>query len=125
MISVSGNGIITLCRGDDAGFAFTVPNWGLNGEQYSLGDGDTLYVGVMEPGQPFEDALIRKALTKDDMLSSGEVWVPFASSDTINLLPGAYYIQMKLRKYEGVDESGDAKYSVDTVLGKSKFFIVD
>ena len=127
MISISPNHIIEINRGDDASFAFRVPFWGagVDDEQYVLKEGDTLYVGIMEPNSSFEHALVRKAYTSADNDENGDVTISLASNDTICLLPGTYYIQAKLKRLEGKDDSGSDAYSIGTVLGKSKFVVLD
>jgi hypothetical protein len=122
MASISHNRIVTMNRGDDFSFVFDVPS-NIPFETYSLSDKDTLYVGVMEPNSQFECALIRKAFTNANAKDEG-IEIALEANDTINLLPGLYYMQIKLRKYldtkEGVDE-----YSTTTVLDKTKFIILD
>lgn len=122
MASISHNHIVTMNRGDDFSFVFNVPD-NIPLESYSLSDKDILYVGVMEPNSSFEDALIRKTFTNANAKDNG-IEISFDTNDTINLLPGLYYMQIKLRKYLDTEDGID-KYSTTTVLGKTRFIILD
>ena len=61
MFDISNNGIVKLNRGD----TFYVPyfinsNTDLNPIRYALKDGDKLYFALMEPNQPFEQAILKQ-----------------------------------------------------------------
>ncbi len=119
MFTISLNGIIRVNRGDS--FSFLVPvNVGNNliSDIYMLTESDALYVGVMEPNQPFERALIRKKYTKDSQDENGNVVVRFTPDDTLNLLPGKYYYQIKLVR------SGP-ETAVCTIVDQTQFFIMN
>ena len=119
MINISSNNIITITRGDDISFTFEV-NKGSNicRDYHEFKDSDYVYVGIMEPNQCFENALIRKKLTINDLLQDGKTMkVSIKGSDTEHLLPGVYYYQIKLF------ESDSAK--VTTIRNKTKFIIID
>lgn len=120
MFDVSREGIITVNRGD----SFEVPmflNAGNSVDRvgYNLTERDAVYLGVMEPNQPFEFALIRKKYTIDDIDSRGNLIIRFKPSDTACLLPGKYYYQIKLETYRSdIDD-----YDVETVVDKRLFYI--
>lgn len=96
----------------------------------------------MEPNQPFEDALIRKKLgyedrTPIDLASScdidkdsykdGYVDIFFESKDTEHILPGVYYYEVKLVRPvedEGAKKRGITE-SIDTIIPKTKFIVLD
>ena len=66
MLTISNNGFISLTRGD----SFTVPLFINRGtvfhpRRYYIADNPNaaVYLGVMEPNQPFERAIIRKKYT--------------------------------------------------------------
>lgn len=124
MIDISDNNILSMHRGDDVCLRVAVQENEF-GDSHGLGDDDKVYVGVMEPRGRFEDALIRKVFGKEDMDEDGNVVVKLASSDTISLLPGTYYIQIKLRQKIGESESGEALYDVSTILPKTRLIILD
>jgi hypothetical protein len=83
-------------------------------KKYTLCKGDMLYVGIMEPGQPFENATIRCALDetcpRDEL---GNTLLILNHSETKNLNPGKYYITVKFVQYD----------EVTTVLNQKLFFV--
>ena len=118
MFTISPDGIITLSRGD----TFEAPlfiNSGtrLHPQRYVLKDLDELYFGVMEPNQLFENAIVRKKYTNNDVNDNGDIVIKFSSDDTINLLPGKYYYQAKLKSNNGAD--------ITTIAQKQLFFIIE
>ena len=123
MFNIAYNGIITVNRGD----SFTLPffiNIGTNMDpvRYQLKDNDILYVGVMEPNQPFENAIVRKKYTVSDTNNDGDVLITFKPQDTQCLLPGRYYYQIKLQIFNSDDTSD---YDVNTVVDKTQFFVLE
>ena len=120
MFNISNNGIITITRGD----YFSLPLFMNQGTElkplrYILDDKSQVYVGVMEANQPFETALIRKKFTSADLNDKGDINIEFFPEDTQCLLPGKYYYQIKLNKYNAEKD----KYEVHTVVQKTQFFI--
>lgn len=128
MLHISSNMIITINRGDTTDLSvplFINAGDKLNPIRYQLADNDVVYFGLMEAEQPFEHALIRKAYTKDDVNEYGDVLITLTAEDTLNLLPGNYYYEIKLRKIL-LSESGIADGSiVDTIVERKKFTIVE
>ena len=120
MFHISSNGIVTVNRGDSFELPITL-NIGscMDREEYKLSDKDALYVGVMEPNQPFETAIIRKKITSKDLSMDERIRVRFWPEDTVCLLPGKYYYQVKLQT---VDEESP-RYDVETVIDKTLFYI--
>lgn len=104
-----------MVRGD----TFTLPlklNSGtrMHYEQYKLQGNDVLYVGIMLPGQSFENSIIRCALDKNSPRdANGDTIFKLESSHTEKLFPGKYYISIKLLK------DGEVK----TLLNDTIFFI--
>ena len=78
------NGIIYLFRGD----SYTNPiiiNVGtkLNPINYQLKQGDSLYFGLMEPNQSFEEAVLKKKYTYlNDTDSKGNTLLKIEPKDT-------------------------------------------
>ena len=108
-----------MTRGDTFIFPLVI-NSGteLNFEQYNLKDNEYLYVAIMEPGQSFEDAIIRKRYTtKSDKDKDGNILFILDSIDTEYLLTGKYYITVKLRSIV------DNKEIVKTLLPLKEFWI--
>ena len=76
----------------------------------------------MEPNQPFETALIRKRLTYKDINSDGELNARFWPEDTVCVLPGKYYYQIKLETTVTLP-NGQTRKDVETVIDKTLFYI--
>lgn len=117
---MSSNKIITLMRGD----SFSTPilvNIGTNmsPEYYSLTQNDTLYFGLMEPNQSFEDAVLKK---KYDFTSpqdqNGNTLLILTPKDTEKLLVGKYYYMIKLRTIDAFDQE-----IVRTVVSPTLFWL--
>ena len=122
MLSKRLNGLITIHQGD-AGETYIFANVGteLAPEAYELADDEYIYIGVMEPNQQFENALIRKKLDKDDEVDGlpGYYSLKFKYSDTCHVIPGTYYYEAKLlRIIDGVE-------TIDTIIPKTKFIILE
>ena len=120
MFHISSNGIVTVNRGD----SFELPivlNIGnsIDRQEYILADTDALYLGIMEPNQPFETAIVRKKFTSKDLDEDNNINVRFWPKDTVCLLPGKYYYQVKLQT---VDEA-TGRLDVETVIDKTLFYI--
>lgn len=90
-------------------------------KNYTLVEGDTLYISIMEPNQSFDYGVIRKKLTKANLDELGFARFSLDPTDTINLLSGVYYIQMKLK----LADSGTTPGGVATIMPKTKFIILD
>ena len=118
MSYISNNGFIRLARGD----SFRMPLFINVGSvwcpiRYNIDEDPNakLYLGVMEPNQPFELAIIKKVYTKDSEKSKlGDIIIEFEPNDTLYLLPGKYYYEIKL-------ERGDK--TVNTIIPKTEFVI--
>lgn len=103
------NGIISLVRGDSATFPLFI-NTGtpLEPVRFDLryNPGSELYLGVCQPNERFEDAIIRKKYTGADLFnfnSDGDLMVEFTTEDTEYLLPGVYYYEIKLREVSNAE----------------------
>ena len=121
MFNLLANNIIQVNRGD----SFTVPlfiniNNDMNPIQYKLQDGAEIYFGVMEPNQLFEDAIIRKKYTSDNLNIDGNINIVFNSDDTAYLLPGLYYYQIKAKL-----PLEDGSFVVNTIVPKTQFYILE
>ena len=123
MFNIGSNGIITINRGDSCWFPLQL-NIGTNLEPlaYQLSDSTIVYFGVMEPNQPFENALIRKKFTISDCDGDGNIIIKFSPRDTQCVLPGKYYYQVKVQRFNSDDQSD---YEVDTVIDKTLFWIME
>lgn len=116
MLTVGRDGSIQISRGD----SFFVPlfiNEGTDLEpiRYELNEGDLVYVGVMEPNQPFEKAIIKKVYNKDsEKTEFGDLLLIFDVEDTEYLHQGQYYYSVKIKR-------GD---KVDTLIPERNFIIL-
>ena len=116
MFCVNDINVFQLCRGDTFIFPINI-NGGtkLYPEQYELLDTDIIYGAILEPNQAFEDAIIRKKITKNSKTDKdGFPLFILESEDTEYLLTGKYYFTLKLVTKENV---------VTTILPMKEFFI--
>ena len=126
MIDLSRNGIIEVNRGD----SFELPLFINQGTditpiRYNMKNSNSeVYVGVMEPNQPFERAIIRKKYTKDDVNENGDIVVKFSSNDTVCLLPGKYYYQIKIKLYNNYDNNKE-DCNINTIVPMTQFIVVE
>lgn len=87
-------------------------------KQYQLRQFDKIYVGIMEPNQSFENALIRKVLSITSPTNKyGHPLFQLSPQDTEYVLTGKYFIEIKL-----VQTSGEQQ-TVTTILPLREFFI--
>ena len=102
MVEISNNGIVEMYSGDTFEFPLFI-NMGskLRPSQYIVQQGDTIYVSIGEANQSFDHALIRKTFTYEDLNEEGNVVVKLASSDTENVVPGTYFLQIKIKLANG------------------------
>ena len=111
---------IRLCRGDTQNIILTLyEGERLTATKYVLKDNDNVYFGVMEPNSYFEEALIRKKLSKEDLDENNELVIKLHTTDTLTLLPGLYYYQIKLNRYN--EEIQD--YEIHTLVKQTPFYI--
>lgn len=86
----------------------------LDFEPYYLQDDEKLYIGITQPNESFENAIIRKVLTNDDLTDDdGNIVLILKPEDTMYLMPGKYYITIKLYKNN----------NIRTILNQKLFFI--
>lgn len=85
-------------------------------KQYVLRPGDKLYVSIAEPNQPWEHSLIKKVLTRKDFDGRKNVMFKLLPEETEYVMPGKYYIEVKLVLSTG---------RVYTVFPKRQFWIVE
>lgn len=118
------NGIITLHRGD----TFTLPvcinlGSGVDPDYYDLQEGDVLYFGLLEPGQKWEEAIVKKIITSEDVEKGSDPMIHFYTEDTEYLVPGNYYYEVKL--FRSSNNTEDGFEHVDTIIPRTKFVIVE
>lgn len=120
MLSLSHCGQIRLSRGDTLILPISI-NQGdtMNPIEYLLGPHDELYFGVMEPNQPWEYAILKKKFTSQDVDEDGRLSIKLKPNDTMCLLPGLYYYQVKVRIYDYDNQ----EYIVNTIMSKTQFWV--
>ena len=120
MFNISSNGIVTVNRGDSFEFPVLLQlGNSMSPLKYQLQDKDKVYIGIMEPNQPFEDALIKKVCTSADQDMYGYVVAQFQPLDTLYVLPGKYYYQIKLQTIN----QRTGQYDTETMVDKTLFYI--
>lgn len=123
MFDVSGNGIITISKGDDISAELI-----LNGEadgtycHYELQDGDIIKFFVLEPNVDAVESLasIYKEYTADDLNENGNIILKLIPEDTSSLQSGSYIYTIKLERQLSQDE-----VEISTVVPRTKCFIVE
>ena len=122
------NNIIIMTRGDTYEFSLNMTD---ETGEYTLQDNDVVYFGIMDPGQPFERALVRKRFTVNDLDAVGNLNIILEPEDTLDLLPGKYFYSVKLHMshdeldYNTLLPTGNYVDKVVTIIGKTKFIICD
>lgn len=147
MLSIARNGIITVNRGDDFSIPLFI-NQGTEmrpirfelkeddkvylgifsaGRNYLLDENDTkffiedgvTYIGIPEINKYFENAIIRKTFTHEDLNENGDVVLEFTHEDTRFLLPGNYFYQIR------AEIKKDDKTLINTIVKKTSFIVLE
>jgi hypothetical protein len=122
------NNIIIMNRGDTYEFNLNITD---EFGEYALQGADTIYFGIMDPGQPFEQALVRKRFTAENLDPIGNLTIVIEPEDTLDLLPGKYFYAVKLHMdhdeldYNTMLPTGNYINKVITIINKTKFIICD
>ena len=124
------NNIIMLNRGDTYEFDLTISDDNSADGRYHIQGDDTIYFGIMDPHQPFEDALVKKKFTVDDTDGNGNLTIVIEPEDPLELIPGTYYYSVKIHlQHENIHpETNEVLGYVDkvnTVINKTKLFLND
>lgn len=120
MFNIASNGIVTVNRGDSFELPVIIKQGNaVDYDVYVLRPEDKVYLGVMEPNQPFETALIRKVFTMNDYRDSYDIIFRFWPEDTECVLPGKYYYQVKVQTFDEQYQRMD----VETVIDKTLFYV--
>jgi hypothetical protein len=124
------NNMIIMNRGDTHEFDLIIEDINLPDGRYRIQGDDTIYFGIMDPHQPFEDALVKKKFTVDDADEEGNLIIVINPEDTLDLLPGTYYYSVKIHlQHEEINpETNEVLVYVDkvhTVINKTKLFLND
>lgn len=118
MLNISKNRIVSLSRGDNARIPLFI-NKGTQLEpiRYNINDNpDTeIYFGIMLPGGRFEDSIIKKKYTKEDINEYGDVVVEFFPQDTLYMEPGKYFYTVKAILPGNI---------INTIIEKTEFWLM-
>lgn len=120
---IMGNAhIINMHRGDSfRASIFINKGSSINPIRYYVDGTDLLFLGIMEPNQCFEKAIIKKVYdAHSDTDFAGDIIFSLDPVDTEYLNPGLYYYQAKLLQH---DTHG--KEYVTTVIDKTPFYIIN
>lgn len=121
MLKISTNQIITMNRGDTCSIPFLIyvksPICDL---EYHLQDEDRLQVRIMDYNTSWEEAEIKKEYTIEDLTDNGRIIIRLSSEDTIDMVPGKYYYEIKL-----VHTKDAAETLVDTIVTRREFIILE
>lgn len=125
------NNIIVMNRGDSYEFDLTISGADTTDGRYRLMEEDAVYFGLMDPGQSFEQALVRKKYTAEDCDEMGNLVISISPDDTLDLYPGKYFYAIKLHMDHDDfnpntgEKTGERVDKVVTVINKTKFIICD
>lgn len=134
MFNRSPLGIITMNRGDSFSFPLFI-NCGtdITPVRYVLKSDEILYFGVKEPNQLFENSVIRKRYSSTDLNADGDVVIRFDPRDTVRVLPGKYYYEIKIANNKSMSASETTISDIDvfvspnlevrTILPSTLFYI--
>lgn len=124
MFRKMNNGNIVMTRGDTGSLTVTLNKGStVNPDLHILMNGDKVYLGIMEANASFEDPIVCKIITSNGTGSEEErkkVSFTITSADTVNLLAGNYYYEVKVVR--PVVGGADLVY---TVQKRTKFTIIE
>ncbi len=124
------NNMIIVNRGDTYEFDLIIEDDISSDGRYHIQGDDTIYFGIMDPHQPFEDALVKKKFTVEDADDNGNLIIVITPEDTLDLLPGTYYYSVKIHLQHEIINPETNKIDgyvdkVHTVINKTKLFLND
>lgn len=104
MVSVGHNSVVSMNIGDTFEYPILINVGGKTQiERYTVGAGDTLYISLCEPNQPFELGLIRRVYNSTNWAKNAEgdvIW-KLSPEDTMHLVPGRYYYEIRIKLSNG------------------------
>ena len=120
MLEINNDGLISMSRGDSVKLPLFINSGSdLCPVRYVLKDTDKLYLGILEPNHSWENAILRKIYTKDNLNADGDVIIKLEPEDTEYLSEGIYYYQIKLLQ---VDENNNE--IVTTIIPSTKLYLI-
>ncbi len=120
MYNITKNNVITIVKGDYTKFPIELYIGKFPYRSVmQLEEGDIAFFGIMCAKDGFDQAIVKKELTVDDLDEYGNLWVTLLPEDTINLDVGTYYYEVKVYYVEEEIEH------IDTVINKSRLIVLD
>lgn len=113
--------IIRISRGDSFEAPLFINNGDcLNPERHIIEDDEKVYFGVREPNKFWEQSILKQIYTsKSEKTEDGDIIIKINPNETEYLIPGTYYYEIKLVKYEN-----DEVEKVRTVVPLTLFYIL-
>jgi len=117
MYTINRERIITMNRGDSLRVPLLInagDKWHI--VRYILSYDDEVCLSICEPDQEFEHGVLRQVYTKKDLNKQGDVMINISSDETEDLVPGLYYLEIKVKLTNG---------RVGTIFPRRKFYIYE
>ena len=125
---LADNNIVTLTRGDTCKIPLKEVLF-RDHKDYILTDNDTVYFGLMQSHQPFEQAFIKKKFTVDTDTPLKDLVIVLTSNETVDLTECKYFYSIKLLKnHTEIDKETNESKEIDevvTLVNKTKFIICE
>lgn len=117
--------IIKMNRGDTQNLTIRIPKKDNPNENYFLTPEDVLYFALLNPHQAFEDAIILRGYTVEDLDKYGQIKIELKPEDTKNLPVGIYYYSAKLQTggTHAVVGDLDSPKEVRTIIPRTKLIL--
>ena len=116
MFDVTDDQMVFLTKGDTCAFTLVLlVGSNMCPYRYRIKPNEQLLLGISEPNSSFEDAILKKVYTYDDINENGDVIITLNHNDTKCLKEQTYFYSIKL-----LTEDGD----VETVVDKKRFHII-
>lgn len=128
MLDIGINNLITMTRGDTQTIPLYIFTSNSITTKYAFFPNryDKIFFAIMEPGQKFEDAIVKQIYYYDDVdKEDGKINVKLSSTDTQFLQPGTYYYTVKLLRKSPWEITDDTMGTVETIIDKTKFVLID
>ena len=123
MFDISNEGNIQLIRGDSLSLALFINKGNeLYPVRYDLTDDDTVYFALMEDGQLFENAILKKMYTsKNAQTKERDLIISPSTEDPQHLREGLHTYTIKPR----TKNEDTVEYQVDTVVTEHSFYVMN
>jgi len=122
MFNIYDNNLIDMNRGDSKSFPIFINiGSGLDPVRYILQpDIDKVCFYLMTAQEKFENAVLTKEFTSENLDDNGDVIISFTPDDTLSLDEGVYFFEIKLFHYNINNEE-----EIFTIVPKRRFTILN